>query len=101
MSIPSAGAPAAGVVEELDVVVDRIRELDPGLPAFAVEELDHRYRTRRNGKFNVRYRFTRTQTTDVMRAQVRATTGYPYLPGNSQRALQRETGWARQDWVPV
>ena len=28
--------PAAGVVKELDVVVERSRELDPCLPAFAV-----------------------------------------------------------------
>lgn len=32
--------PASGVVEEFDVVVDGAGELDPGLPAFAVEELD-------------------------------------------------------------
>src|SRR5690349_8708943 len=31
---------AAGVVEELDVVVDRGRELDPRLPGLAVEQLD-------------------------------------------------------------
>lgn len=37
---PKRRVPAPGVVEELDVVVDRICELDPGLPAFAVEELD-------------------------------------------------------------
>jgi hypothetical protein len=47
-----------------------------------------RYRTREGGKFLMRYRFTQTTTptTYVMRAQVRAQTGYPYLQGNS-RAL--------------
>ena len=34
------GVSASGVVPELDVVVDRRRELDPGLPAAAVEQLD-------------------------------------------------------------
>jgi hypothetical protein len=47
-----------------------------------------RYRTREGGRFLMRYRFTQTTTptTYVMRAQVRAQTGYPYLQGNS-RAL--------------
>ena len=48
-----------------------------------------RYRTRAGGRFAVGYRFTRTvaATRYVMRAQVRSTTGYPYLQGNS-RALR-------------
>jgi hypothetical protein len=47
-----------------------------------------RYRTRDRGHFLMRYMFTQTgtPTTYVMRAQVRETTGYPYLQGNS-RAL--------------
>jgi hypothetical protein len=46
-----------------------------------------RYRTRSGGRFSVGYRFTRTirPTRYVMRAQVRTTTGYPYLQGNSRR----------------
>lgn len=45
-----------------------------------------RYRTRPNGRFVMRYRFTQTQTPTVyiMRAQVRAQSGYPYEEGNSQ-----------------
>jgi hypothetical protein len=45
-----------------------------------------RYRTRDGGHFLMRYRFTRTTTptTYVMRAQIRETTGYPYLQGNSR-----------------
>jgi hypothetical protein len=44
-----------------------------------------RYRTRDGGKFAVGYRFNHTTspTRYVMRAQVRASTGYPYLQGNS------------------
>jgi hypothetical protein len=44
-----------------------------------------RYRTRANGRYRVRYRFTQTRTPTLykMRAQVRETTGYPYLQGNS------------------
>ena len=46
-----------------------------------------RYRTRNGGKFNLIYRFHNTTraTKYVMRAQVRQTTGYPYLQGNSDR----------------
>jgi hypothetical protein len=49
----------------------------------------HRYRTRDNGQFVLGYRFTRTNrpTKYVMRAQVRETTGYPYLQGNSRRLM--------------
>ncbi|MGH2975283.1 MAG: hypothetical protein ACRDLL_10510 [Solirubrobacterales bacterium] len=45
-----------------------------------------RYRTRADGRFTVRYRFTRTTTPTsyVMRAQVREQVGYPYLQGNSR-----------------
>lgn len=45
-----------------------------------------RYRTRSNGHFQARYRFAKTHspTTYVMRAQVRETTGYPYLQGSSR-----------------
>lgn len=45
-----------------------------------------RYRTRGDGHYLLRYRFTQTNTptTYVMRAQVRETTGYPYLQGNSR-----------------
>ncbi|HEY5054415.1 MAG TPA: hypothetical protein VII45_13510 [Solirubrobacterales bacterium] len=45
-----------------------------------------RYRTREGGRFLMRYRFTQTATptTYIMRAQVRETTGYPYLQGNSR-----------------
>ncbi len=45
-----------------------------------------RYRTRDGGRFSLRYRFHRTTrpTTYVMRAQVRAQGGYPYLQGNSR-----------------
>jgi len=44
-----------------------------------------RYRTRADGRYKVRYRFTQTRTPTLykMRAQVRETTGYPYLQGNS------------------
>lgn len=44
-----------------------------------------RYRTREDGSYVMRYRFTRTTTPTpyVMRAQVRAQGGYPYLQGNS------------------
>lgn len=44
-----------------------------------------RYRTRENGRYKLRYHFRRTSraTTYEMRAQVRETTGYPYLQGNS------------------
>jgi hypothetical protein len=46
-----------------------------------------RYRTRDGGKYVLGYRFNRTTrpTKYLMRAQVRATTGYPYLQGNSRR----------------
>jgi hypothetical protein len=46
-----------------------------------------RYRTRDGGKFRLNYRFHNTSrpTRYVMRAQVRQTTGYPYLQGNSKR----------------
>lgn len=46
-----------------------------------------RYRTRGGGHFALTYRFhaTTRPTTYVMRAQVRQTTGYPYLQGNSDR----------------
>jgi hypothetical protein len=45
-----------------------------------------RYRTREDGRFLMRYRFTRTTTRTpyVMRAQVRVQGGYPYLQGNSR-----------------
>ena len=45
----------------------------------------HRYRTRADGHFTVSYRFSRTTrpTLYLMRAQVRETTGYPYLQGTS------------------
>lgn len=45
----------------------------------------HRYRTRGDGHFMVSYRFNRTTrpTLYLMRAQVRETTGYPYLQGTS------------------
>ncbi|HET8956351.1 MAG TPA: fibronectin type III domain-containing protein [Solirubrobacterales bacterium] len=44
-----------------------------------------RYRTREDGKFTLRYRFTHTTspTTYVTRAQVRQQSGYPYEAGNS------------------
>jgi hypothetical protein len=44
-----------------------------------------RYRTRRGGRFTVGYRFTRTDrpTLYLMRAQVRAQGGYPYVQGTS------------------
>lgn len=47
-----------------------------------------RYSTRDDGRFTMRYRFTRTYTptTYVIRAQVLGAPGYPYLAGNS-RAL--------------
>jgi hypothetical protein len=37
---PERGVSSSGVVPELDVVVDRGRKLDPGLPTAAVEQLD-------------------------------------------------------------
>jgi hypothetical protein len=45
-----------------------------------------RYRTRAGGHFVMRYRFTQTYspTTYIMRAQVRAQSGYPYEEGNSR-----------------
>jgi hypothetical protein len=45
-----------------------------------------RYRTRVGGRYVMRYRFTQTATPTVyvMRAQVRAQSGYPYEQGNSQ-----------------
>jgi hypothetical protein len=45
-----------------------------------------RYRTRGGGRFAVGYRFNRTTrpTFYVMRAQVRAQSGYPYLQGTSR-----------------
>ena len=48
-----------------------------------------RYRTREDGHFLMKYRFTRTtsRTPYVMRAQVRAQGGYPYLQGNSDSLL--------------
>ncbi|MGD9735126.1 MAG: Ig-like domain repeat protein [Solirubrobacterales bacterium] len=50
-----------------------------------------RYRTRRNGRYRVPYRFTQTNrgATYVMRAQVRRTVGLPYEPGNSRRVKLR------------
>ena len=50
-----------------------------------------RYRTRGGGKFSLVYRFHNTTrpTKYVMRAQVRQTTGYPYLQGNSDRLVLR------------
>lgn len=50
-----------------------------------------RYRTRGGGKFSLVYRFHNTTrpTQYVMRAQVRQTTGYPYLQGNSDRLSLR------------
>ncbi len=44
-----------------------------------------RYRTREDGQFTLRYRFTHTQkpTTFVTRAQVREQSGYPYEAGDS------------------
>jgi hypothetical protein len=51
-----------------------------------------RYRTRANGRFVMRYRFTQTRnpTTYAMRVQVRRTVGYPFLQGNSRtRRLPR------------
>jgi hypothetical protein len=52
-----------------------------------------RYRTRAGGRFAMRYRFTQTTapTEYVMRAQVRAQTGYPYLQGNSRALALRVT----------
>lgn len=46
----------------------------------------HRYRTRADGHFTLGYRFNRTKraTYYEMRAQVRETTGYPYLQGTSE-----------------
>lgn len=45
-----------------------------------------RYRTLRGGRFEMRYRFTQTYTptTYIMRAQVRAQSGYPFEEGNSR-----------------
>lgn len=45
-----------------------------------------RYTTRRDGRFVMRYRFTQTYTptTYIMRAQVRAQSGYPFEEGNSR-----------------
>lgn len=45
-----------------------------------------RYRTRKGGHFVMRYRFsqTYTPTTYIMRAQVRAQSGYPFESGNSR-----------------
>jgi hypothetical protein len=45
-----------------------------------------RYRTRKDGRFIMRYRFTQTNTptTYIMRAQVRAQSGYPFEQGNSR-----------------
>lgn len=45
-----------------------------------------RYKTRDGGRFTVGYRFTRTDrpTLYLMRAQVRAQGGYPYLQGTSE-----------------
>jgi hypothetical protein len=45
-----------------------------------------RYSTRRNGHYVMRYLFTQTDTatTYIMRAQVRAQSGYPFEPGNSR-----------------
>jgi hypothetical protein len=45
-----------------------------------------RYRTRTGGRFVMRYRFTQTfsPTTYIMRAQVRAQSGYPFEEGNSR-----------------
>lgn len=37
---PEGAVTASGVVKQLDVVVDRGRELDAGLPAGAIEELN-------------------------------------------------------------
>ena len=50
-----------------------------------------RYRTRGGGRFNLIYKFHNTTrpTKYVMRAQVRQTTGYPYLQGNSDRLVLR------------
>lgn len=51
----------------------------------------HRYRTRNDGHFELAYRFNRTTrpTNYEMRAQVRETTGYPYLQGNSDPLILR------------
>jgi hypothetical protein len=47
----------------------------------------HRSRTTEGGRFTLPYRFTRTDvpTKYLMRAQVRAQAGYPYLQGNSKQ----------------
>ncbi len=44
------------------------------------------YRTKSGGHYSMRYRFTQTTTptTYIMRAQVRAQSGYPYEGGNSR-----------------
>jgi hypothetical protein len=51
----------------------------------------HRYRTRNDGHFELAYRFNRTTrpTNYEMRAQVRETTGYPYLQGDSDPLILR------------
>ena len=62
-----------------------------------------RYRTRGDGWFNVGYRFNRTDTPTkyVMRAEVRAQGGYPYVQGNSRRlkviVLPQGRGFSRHD----
>lgn len=45
-----------------------------------------RYRTRKGGRYIMRYRFTQTYspTTYIMRAQIRGQSGYPYEEGNSR-----------------
>jgi hypothetical protein len=50
-----------------------------------------RYRTRGDGRFELAYYFRRTTrpTTYEVRAQVRETTGYPYLEGDSEPILLR------------
>jgi len=37
---PEGAVPSAAVVEDLDVLEDRVRELDPGPPSPAVEQFD-------------------------------------------------------------
>jgi len=61
------------------VVVLQVRDAKGHWRAF------RRYRTHGGGRFSLRYRFTRTRrhTVYVVRAQVRAQTGYPYEAGNS------------------
>lgn len=50
-----------------------------------------RYRTRNDGHFELAYKFNRTTrpTTYEMHAQVRETTGYPYLQGDSDPLMLR------------